>query len=397
MRMEKDTSAKSSDKPGETQFNLKDWQNGGITHWSQTCFAEYWDKVQTRIPSLSHPTSSQSTPTVTVTLDPYNFDDRMELSKYLIQNTGSTEVWGEGYTKHWYWAYLSQLDWQWRSGRYESLKNLTQGDDTMERSYKPNYKMDSDSWIAKMNIGFTVAVYEGAVRAGLVPKVQLSSDVVDCQDLVKEKGFQQIVEFWESVWTGPHGRFVDLATTGGLSQSSMEQAELDLARCVWAAHTKVIKTSLVHAQSKLTLQSPIEQDFLLGFCRMVELLDAMSSTALSLDALMKYGAGYLPSRVLRDEESLMWLKNNRFEEYKVTTTIMSLSHASTTQMSLVCLFFQRLSTWEYERKNIPLTMHILNFDNSISRKCITFLRIVVKVLCPQCIKRLVTKSILNEH
>jgi len=54
---------------------------------------------------------------------------------------------------------------------------------------------------------------------------------------------------------------------------------------------------------------------------MVELVESMGNTHLSLEALMQYGAGYLPSCVLLNESSLEDLKQNYPDQHQATKQI----------------------------------------------------------------------------
>lgn len=307
-------------------FDLQSWQAGHrLVSFSQTCFAEYWDIL----PELDD-----------TKIDPYNFEHRMALGKRLIAATtahGQVE-------DHWHWGYLAQLDWQWRSGRLSnSLCSI---------------EIAKDSWFGYMNLNFTVAVYQGAAQAGLVRKISLNHD---------DPGFQACVKIWYSFWI----KYKILAS----------QSPSNLYRALWSTHTDIIKTSLPYAKKFEKNMPPLELQFGLGWCHMVEILAAMGWTLLSLHSLLEHGAGYLPSKVLTSE-NIKWLKDHRHEEYVTTMQMIELNSTSPKKMEQICTFFRRLTRWEGERRAMPISLKKLTHGSNRFTKLWIVSRMLIKVIIP---------------
>ena len=295
----------------------------------------------------------------------------MALGKFIIENTGS--VWGDDFAMHWHCAYLAQLDWQRRSGRLSCSA-------TKLKLEKDDFKISTDSWFGYMNIGFTVALYKGAAKAGLVPDILLSTE--SGVDVDSDPGFKKCVDIWESSWSEPHKEFLDNLSSG---KSSKEQAIDTLYSELWSTHTLIIKTSLPHAKRLEDLMPELERNFGLGFCHIAELLEAMSWTFLSLEALMEIGGRYLPNLTL-DEDTMISLKENRKNEYMATNQILDFYNARPVQLSIMFGFFRRLARWKIERQRMPKTLKVLTTDEShITEKMIVLGRVVAKVVFPQSI------------
>ena len=289
---------------------------------------------------------------------------------------------------HWYWGYLAQLDWQWRSGRLLSTRSA---EDTP-------YKISMDSWFGYMNLNFSVAVYMGASKAGLVPRVEISrnGDGREGFDVENDPGFQACVDLWSRFWTsGAHENYLRAS-----SQRQQEEQEVDALKTLyaelWSTHTDIITTSLPNARSMEKLLPEPERKFGLGWCNMVELLAAMGWTLLSLDALMENGAGYLPSRILDDEQTISWLERNRKDEFDATKQIIDLHDATPFQLSLMCGFFRRLTkNWEGERRKMPKTLKVFTKYGYASpiRKIAVLVRILAKVAMPRSVVEILGWSI----
>jgi ABC-type siderophore export system fused ATPase/permease subunit len=77
--------------------------------------------------------------------------------------------------------------------------------------------------------------------------------------------------------------------------------------------------------------APLDRNFGLGWCHMVEVLAAMSWTLLSLDALMENRAGYLPTITLTGQDALDRLKKYNENEYKAALNMIIMSDSSQAQ------------------------------------------------------------------
>lgn len=300
------------------------------------------------------------------------------------------------------------MDWQRRSGRLENPDNQTvaatieeEEKDTTSTSLCYGDEISEDSWFGYMNLGFTVAVYCGAAKAGLMPKVQcfcLKSNQSGAKpmNIEKNEGFQLCVNHWEAFWIGPHQRF--LAEYSSLKNEKVEmnvddivyqkkKEEESLCRLyerLWNTHTQIIQTLLPYAKRLEQFMPPFERKFGLGWCHMVELLASMSWTFLSLDALMEIGAGYLPTIVLTDESALNFLKTKSKKEHKFAIDMINMSYASSAQMFLICAFLERLAYWDTERKCMPSTLKILSHptESTIWDKILVRCRVLSRVVYP---------------
>eukprot|EP00957_Ditylum_brightwellii_P016941 1277287-Ditylum_brightwellii.AAC.1 len=62
----------------------------------------------------------------------------------------------------------------------------------------------------------------------------------------------------------------------------------------------------------------IRQKFLLGFCHVPELLQAMSCTHLGVDSLIRVGIGHLPSVFFGMDDTLKLLQETKVKEHNTT-------------------------------------------------------------------------------
>ena len=267
------------------KFDLSKWQAGGITSFSQTCFAEYWDDLPPIVSNADAETSDNedddiiaaSVASMNITIvDPYNFRHRMAMEKYLIEHTGGESTWGSmsdvQCSRHPRWGYAAQLDWQHRSGRFDdpSKKFITKVTDTISKR----------SWWGKMNLNFSVAAYCGAAEAGLVPAVSLSEESVSSDD-----GFQTCVGIWKKYWETGHTAFV-AAHSSSKNEEDRLALTLVMYRELWATHTDIIKSSLQQCKDLEAILPKEDRDVGLGWATMVELLAATNWPLLCLDSFL---------------------------------------------------------------------------------------------------------------
>jgi len=464
------SSSSSSSPPPPPKFDLRLWQEGVLSSsrrrhhggdgfaaataaapsFSRTCFAEYWDAL----PVVADNRHVQE-------VDPYNFYHRVSLGKLLVERTtassGPTTAAATGaasdcrrrrrrqevVARHWYWAYLAQLDWQRRAGRLRtstlpspSPSSSSQTRSTGEAAEKEKDDDDDDddgaisydSWFGYMNLNFTLAVYYGAVRAGVVSDgggagsgaatpAAASEDGADAttnrrhhhqQQLDMERrlrsqflaecrgccspedveelvlGYRRCVEYWYDFWNTSWRRYYDF---DGEGEGGGGMSESDLYRALWDTHTDVVRAGLKAAVPlERLLVSSAERQFAKGWCSTVELLAAMNWNGLSLEALLEHGAGFLPSRVLEDDDlvvvvtdatedddrnggaqvceksALLSQRKRRLlppKELEAVRQIVALSTIGPTPMRVMCLFWSRLSYWEFERLRLPRTLKCL--------------------------------------
>jgi hypothetical protein len=362
------------------KFDLDTWQNGPMTSFEQTCFAEYWDKLPKVVQDK-------------MTVDPYNFYHRMALGKYLIENTG--DCWGERFEEHWFWAYLALLDWEWRSGRLSAPPALTDYNNSNNKKTKKKKKknhhpveyISPDSWWSYMNLGFSVCVYLGASKAGLVPAITLSTTshqqtATTNISIDKDPHFQKQVDHWYDFFQTHHIPFlkrrVDLAKN--------PTAIFPFYRHLWESHTATLDTSLIGAKHLEALLPEEDRRFGLGWCGMVEIMEAMGWSHLSLTALMKVGAGRMPSRRLDDttatNNALEYLKEHRPREYETCQNMFRLQASSSEDLQGICKFWKRISVYPQIQKRLPGLLETLG-HGSFGSKTAVFLLMLVHAAIPK--------------
>jgi hypothetical protein len=312
----------------------------------------------------------------------------MALGKCMMMKTGSKSVWGDGYEKHWIWAYLGQLDWQWRTGRLAYSGSPNTAEISNNGAAPTSTKISTESWDGTMNLNFSVAAYQGAVKANLVPSVKLDTSLKNVEE---DPGFQICVEVWYQFWIGPHAKYVTTMETKSKEEDDGVEALIEVYRALWAAHTDIVHAGVENTKKEEAVLPEIERQFAMGWCHMVELFAAMGYTLLSLEALMMHGAGYLPSRVLVDESTLEELKKNKPDEHQQTQQIIDLHNATPETLDFMCGFYRRLTRWEWERQQMPITLKILNKGSALA-KIALLLRILTKITLPH-----PTKSTLMER
>ena len=339
-----------------SNFDMAKWQSGDLTSFSETCFASYWDDLPKLIVDGK----------ATTKIDPFKFTHRMALGKYLIENTGGEAVWGPKLLKHWFWGYLAQLDWQRRSGRFEHPSEWGKTNET-ELVFESD-DISEKSWWGFMNIEFSIAVYFGAAEAGLVPKCSL------CNKSVEDNlGFQKCVQLWKEFFMTEHKAFIKVYQEKG--------SRVTFYQKLWSVHTAIISNGVACAKDLEAHLPPEDLNFGLGWCNMVELLAAMNWTLISLESLMKFGNGYLPTLRLAGPETVEWMKENKPFEYTTICNLNKLKDVPTDKMESMCKFWSRVTWWDSVRENMPRTLHALSHEGPF-KKAYTLGKILVLAVAP---------------
>ena len=118
----------------------------------------------------------------------------------------------------------------------------------------------------------------------------------------------------------------------------------------------------------------------LGWCHMVELLASMQWTLLSMDALLQFGAGYLPTCRL-DPDSLQWLKENRPLEHTTALSLFQLHDASPQAISMMQSFWSRLAYYKHQRDIMPYTLHSLTHGSPVEKGA-NLIKVLTLVMLP---------------
>jgi hypothetical protein len=196
-------------------------------------------------------------------------------------------------------------------------------------------------------------------------------------DLAKDESFQTCVANWEHFWREIHQNFV----AQRMNVSEKPAVAFPFYQKLWPYHTTTVTTSMVGAKAMETLMAEEDRRFGLGWCGMVELLEAMSWAHLSLDSLMKHGASFLPSRRL-DAETLEDMKENCHKEYMTCQNMFKLHDTSKVDMEKQCNFWKRLSGYDSVQIALPFTLeHVMN-GNTVA-KTLAILRLLAFAMLPQ--------------
>ena len=356
-------------------FNLEEWQAGKISSFSQTCFSEYWDDLPL-IQDIG-------------AVDPYNFFHRMVLKKTLIEDTGGETVWGSSTSgivscsQHPIWGYAAQLDWQRRSGRFQDpsqWQDDSDGSVLLETIANSNHtdsgKISKESWWGYMNLQFSVAMYCGAAKAGLVREISMSDE-----SILSDAGFLKCVDIWMEFWESYRSIFIPSISKCSNSKEEGDRKD-ELYRTLWRAHTGIIKAGVSHGKDLEEILPQHDRDAGLGWCNMVELLAATNWPLLSLDNLCIFGCGHLPVVRLAGPKTVEWLKQNRKLEYTTIQSLYQLKAAPPKAISGACMLFGCVARWSFAVKKLPRTLHVLTHGNPI-QKMLALSRVVLLAVFPR--------------
>lgn len=353
----------------ESAFDLKLWQKGKLKNFSstpftKTPFSEYWSDLPDVVNKHK-------------TVDPYLFSHRMALGKYLIENTGGTQIWGEHYEQHWFWAYLAQLDWQRRSGRFEDPATWDEDEVYQWNANNPEKDVISEqSWWGYMNSMFIVATYLGAAEAGVVPRVQLKRNNL----FSKDPAFLQCVDIWKEFWSGPHPKFLEKTKTC----SKLDNNAI-LFSHIWETHSNIMNAS-INSSFAIALCNRLPRDdrrIGLGWCNMVELLASMNYFVLTLDALYDVGGGFLPTIRVAGNNSFEFLRTNCINEFITLKNLHNLENMSETSLKNAASFLGRVAHWKYGRKCLPVTLNTATYSRNPVKISFAVFNVITMAALPQ--------------
>jgi len=230
------------------------WRAGGqqmtLENFQKTPLAEYWKDLATQPLASDDILGRQACYAKLMGMQP------------IAQLFGDSQVYGLP-TKHFFWGYVAQLDWQWRTGRLGDEKT----------------SISPQSWWGAMNYTLSVLPLAAAVDSGLIP-------------LEEVKG----VDFTEA-----------------------DRVELAAARAAWA---QLWRTLEARAKTPEPLTTE-ELDDLGGWGSFVTLLAAVRFRT-DLDFVLSTGVGYLPPQLtdLHDHSpSLRRMKVTGYEAQRMRQTV----------------------------------------------------------------------------
>ena len=327
-----------------------------------TPFEEYWHQLP---PMQKQPSST------TLSVQGHSFQGRMAVLKYLIyeMNDDSTRLWGENHEWHWLWGYSSQLDWQHRSGRLAFGGNIQSDNDDL---------ISTDSWWNYMNFCFSVCILLGAYRSGVlngIEEIQLdpaSQELVD-----NDKAVQECISAWQGMFEMAYPRYASIITKKNVTIPSNEygNARFQLQQQIWTAHTQVICRTIgnasdaascksLRAAKLLQLLPTPEQEFGLGWCRMVEIIAACTFPT-DLVSLLQDGAGFLPLTIVtptclqewQTASNLSEPEAKRWKSVQATHKLLVSSRESVSRMASIC---QRIVRSNTVSRSMPATIQLLS-------------------------------------
>lgn len=341
-----------------TSFDIDSWQTGQGSNppsnntLKGTPFVEYWNEL----PSLQHDSSNKTT----LSVQGHSFKGRMAVLKYLMydMDNDSVNLWGSNREWHWLWGYASQLDWQHRSGRL-NVDGLDSNDtDTIS----------TRSWWNYMNFCFSVCILLGAQQSGNgIEHIELDKA---SQELVSNDFcIQQCIASWKHLFETAYQEYKDTMKSMTASSKEFGSVRFKLQQKVWIAHTSVIhytiagpKVSPRAAELLQKLPQP-EQDFGLGWCRMVEIIAACTFPT-DLVSLLQDGAGFLPLQIVTCEYLDEWEQSTtlhgpearRYNSVVVTHELLTSSAESLHRMAS---FWQRIVRTNDVSRAMPRTIREL--------------------------------------
>jgi hypothetical protein len=242
-------------------------------------FGEYWDTL----PDIK--TEGY--------LNPFKFKERMAAYKLLIECLNPHKALGTNHELNMFWGFVSQLDWQWRSGRLGDPKEAGK-----ETSIKPD-NISPDSWWGCCNYTLSIIPLVGAMQLGLVPPIEISLPKAAIQKKfaraggasrpwIVPKAFEKPLEKW---------RVFFRAVTALKPADDQEKVRL----LIWEAHLATITVATKLFEREFEMLSENERVFAQGWTRMVDFLGS-AAWRTDLTYLSEVGRGNLPNRMLTKDD-----------------------------------------------------------------------------------------------
>lgn len=233
-----------------------------------------------------YPVWSQ-TPELGDTVDPFNFAQRMAIYRLLVEATNRAGLFGSENERNFFWGYIFQLQWQWRSGR-------------LQFSSTSSGRIDVDSMWGYGNYTLSVIPLIAAIQVGSVSAMEvLPPDKQSIFEYARGGGksgavfvpeaLQPAVQIWQEFF-----KLVARTAPG----SDLEP----LLFLFWNAHKESLMAidkahHLIQSQS----YAKPEIDFFMGWIRMVDYL-WVSAWPTDLKFMLENGSGVLPERMLTDQD-----------------------------------------------------------------------------------------------
>ncbi|MCC7452447.1 MAG: hypothetical protein IT324_33915, partial [Anaerolineae bacterium] len=225
-------------------------------------------------------------PTLTDSIDPFNFKQRIAAYKLLIDSMNGRGIFGAQSEHNVFWGYVMQLHWQWRSGR-------------LRYDHTPEGRIDPASWWCSCNYTLSIIPLIAAMQVGLVPSLEiLPAYTGDMRKFASGGGkagvfvippvYNEAVQVWQEFF-----RLVRDFEPG----KDIEPIRFKL----WKAHHVSLIAAGKLFDPLLEAYSQNERDFCIGWVRMVDFL-TVAAWPTDLPFMLEFGNGVLPERVLTDTD-----------------------------------------------------------------------------------------------
>lgn len=287
------------------------WRAGGqqmtLENFQKTPLAEYWKDLATQPFASDDILGRQAIYVKLMGMQP------------IAQLFGDSQVYGLP-TKHFFWGYVAQLDWQWRTGRL--------GDEKMSIS--------PQSWWGAMNYTLSVLPLAAAVDSGLIPLEEVKGVDFTEADRVELAAARAA---WAQLWRTLQAR---AKTPEPLTTEELD----DLGGLKWSCHTSSLEAAAALYRPLLAPLTLEESSFGEGWGSFVTLLAAVRFRT-DLDFVLSTGVGYLPPQLtdLHDNSpSLRRLKVTGYEAQRMRQTVKIAQQAGkmrSQHLQLMAAFWSR--------------------------------------------------------
>lgn len=302
-------------------------------------------------------------------IDPFIFLDRVAVYKRLIDATNINGFFGDDNATNPLWGLPYQLQWQYDSGRLSDVDRDVQHDDMKATAHN----IAADSPWSFGNYSLSIIPYLGAISAGLVPDVAILPPPVssifphahgmDSSSRTIPPIFNQALADWTQYFTK-------------VAEIQIGDDDEPLRILLWEAHkTSLDAVTETLSQVEQRLFSNNEQQFLSGWCRMVDLL-AAAAWRTDHPAIMDGGIDVLPDRPLRKNDD-----SNKFADFPEVVkgnihSVMSLARLSDARINRALWIWRRMMRTRKARDDAKDILHTLMDDTGSKLAKLGLLRLL---------------------
>lgn len=303
-------------------------------------FGEYWGKL----PRLSE----------SGYVNPFKIYDRLAIYRLLMEHMNTSGAFGPGGELNVFWGYVSQLDWQWRSGR------LSRPEEMEKDAGQKQEVIAVESWWAGCNYALCVIPLIAAMRIGVAPILEISIPKTASDDKFARAGGPSRPWVVPKVYELPLELWTDFFR---LVRSLRPGRDLEPARlAMWRAHLASISVAeKLFTEEKSQLSQP-EQLFAFGWLRMVDFL-GLAAWRTDFSFILEHGRGALPPRVLRADDRLGAVQDMDSDTNITLLNIARLGQQNRFQFAVNRFLWRRAMRTRQARDEAPRLL-AATFDNS---------------------------------